>query len=157
MLAENKTEVPFERLLGQKVSATITLTDGKTQRYFSGLVCRVAQGERDLVFTTYQLEIVPPAWLLTRRTQSRIFQHVSVPDMLKKVLEGLDVSFELQGTFEPRDLLRAVPRDRLRFRQPADGRGRHLLFLQAHAGGGCQMVVANTPQSHPDLPVDAAR
>ena len=30
------------------------------------------------------------------------------------------------------DLLRAVPRDRLQLRQPADGAGRHLLLLPAH-------------------------
>src|SRR5207237_10674753 len=63
-LAENKTEVPFDRLLGQKVTAALTLADGKTQRYFSGICRSVAQGGRDLTFTTYRLVVVPPAWLL---------------------------------------------------------------------------------------------
>lgn len=155
VLAENKTEVPFEKLLGQKVSAAITLADNKTQRYFSGLVRRVAQGERDLVFTAYQLEIVPPAWLFTRRTQSRIFQHVSVPEVLKKVLDGIDVSFELQGQFEARDfLVQYRETDFQFFSRLCEEEG--FFYFFKHASGGCRMVVANTPQSHPDMPAASA-
>ena len=155
VLAENKTEVPFEKLLGQKVSAAITLADNKTQRYFSGLVRRVAQGERDLVFTAYQLEIVPPAWLFTRRTQSRIFQHVSVPEVLKKVLDGIDVSFELQGQFEAHDfLVQYRETDFQFFSRLCEEEG--FFYFFKHASGGCRMVVANTPQSHPDMPAASA-
>ena len=156
VLAENKTEVPFERLLGQKVSAAITLADGKTQRFFSGLVRRVAQGERDLVFTTYQLEIAPPVWLLTRRTQSRIFQHVSVPEVLKKVLDGIDVTFELQGQFEPRDFLVQYRETDFQFFSRLCEEEGFFYFFKHTSGGGCQMVVANTPQSHLDMPAASA-
>ena len=155
VLAENKTEVPFDKLLGQKVAAALTLADGKTQRYFSGLCRRVAQGERDTHFTAYDLEIVPPLWLLTRRTQSRIFQHVSVPDVLKKVLEGVDASFELQGSFEKRDfLVQYRETDFAFFSRLCEEEGFYYFFK--HTAGGCQMVVANTSQSHPDLPGGAA-
>ncbi len=154
-LAENKTDIAFDKLLGQKVSAALTLPDGKTQRYFTGLVRRVAQGERDNVFTSYELEITPPAWLLTRRSQSRIFQHVSVPDVLKKVVEGLDVSFELQGSFEKRDfLVQYRETDFNFFSRLCEEEGFYYFFK--HSNGGCHMVVANTPQSHPDMPAASA-
>src|SRR6201999_4502638 len=42
-------------------------------------------------------------WLLTRKTQSRIFQQQSVPDILKVVFAGMNVSYQIQGTFQPRD------------------------------------------------------
>ena len=51
----------------------------------------------------YRAELVPAFWLLTKTTDRRIFQQKSVPDILRQVLAGLDVSFEIQGTFEPRD------------------------------------------------------
>jgi type VI secretion system secreted protein VgrG len=102
LVAENKTDIPFEKVLGQKVMMRIQLPD-KTCRFFNGIASRISQGERDETFTTYHLEVVPQFWLLTRRTQSRIFQHVSVPDILKKVLTGLDVSVELKGHYQPRD------------------------------------------------------
>src|SRR5205823_6132971 len=72
-------------------------------RYFNGISSRISQGPRDNTFTEYRIEIVPRFWLLTLRAQSRIFQQIAVPDILKKVLAGLDVSYELRGKYDPRD------------------------------------------------------
>src|SRR5580765_371714 len=91
LLAENKTPIEFAELLGQKVSARIRLQN-KEQRFVSGIVSRVSQGSRDTDFTTYRFEVVPQFWFLTNRQQSRIFQFESVPEILKKVLAGLDVT-----------------------------------------------------------------
>ena len=47
--------------------------------------------------------MVPQLWFLTKISQSRIFQQVPVPEILEQVLKGLDVDFQLTGTYEPRD------------------------------------------------------
>ena len=47
--------------------------------------------------------MVPLAWTLTKKAQSRIFQQLSVPDILKQVLTGIDMANQLQGTYLPRD------------------------------------------------------
>ena len=60
-----------------------------------------AQGQS--TFIRYHAELVPRLWLLTKNFQSRIFQHMSIPDILKQVLADLDVSFQIQGTFQPRE------------------------------------------------------
>src|SRR5262245_36631421 len=101
LVADNSQDVPFDKLVGQPVTVRVGMPGG--DRYFNGLCCRVHQGMRDPNFTAYHMAVVPRLWLLTRRAQSRIFQHVTVPDILKKVLEGIDVSFQLLGTFQPRD------------------------------------------------------
>src|SRR5260221_10818560 len=85
VIAENSTDVAFDKLLGQKITINLSLPDG-TKRHFNGICNRISQGEQDNFFTTYRLEIVPQFWRLTKRVQSRIFQHISVPDILKKVL-----------------------------------------------------------------------
>src|SRR5687768_10356154 len=85
LMAEEKKEVAFDKLLGQPISVRLELP-GKKQRHFHGICSRVAQGGSDGVFTQYHLEVVPQLWLLTRRAQSRIFQQLSVSDILKKVL-----------------------------------------------------------------------
>src|SRR6266498_3500168 len=85
LIAENSTDVAFDKLLGQKITIRLDLLDGK-KRYFNGICNRISQGERDEIFTGYRMEIVPQLWVLTKRAQSRIFQQVSVPDILKKVL-----------------------------------------------------------------------
>lgn len=149
-IAEQKADIPFEKLLGQKITVNLRLPDEKT-RYFSGICSRFSQGERDAHFTTYRMEIVPQFWLLTRKVQSRIFQHISVPDILKKVLDGLDVSFEIQGQFQPRDYCVQYRETDFNFASRLmEEEGIYYFFK--HLSDGHRMVVANTPQSHPEMP-----
>ena len=76
---------------------------------------------------------------------------MTVPDIVKQVFGDhptADFKFELTGDLPQVDVLRAVPRDRLQFRQPPDGRRRHLLLLQAHGrpphGGRHRFAPAST-------------
>lgn len=150
LIAENTTNVAFDKLLGQGITVELELASGG-KRHFHGICNRVAQGERTVDFTSYRMEIVPQLWLLTRRAQSRIFQHMSVPDILKKVLEGLDVSFELRGTFEPRDFCVQYRETDFNFAcRLMEEEGIYYFFK--HSDGAHKMVVANSPASHPELP-----
>jgi type VI secretion system secreted protein VgrG len=76
--AEVDTEVAFDKLLGQKVTAKVQLS-ARESRHFSGFVSRISQGGHDEEFTEYRMEVVPQFWMLTKRTQSRIFQYMNVP------------------------------------------------------------------------------
>jgi type VI secretion system secreted protein VgrG len=153
LIAENRQAIAFDKLLGQKVTLGLALGGGK-MRYFSGIVSRFSQGARDTSFTAYRAEVVPQLWLLTRRVQSRIFQHVSVPDILKKVLEGLDVRFEIHGTFHPRNYCVQYRETDFAFvSRLMEEEGIYYFF--EHADGAHTMVVANTPQSHPEVPHQA--
>jgi len=150
LLAENTTDVPFDKLLGQKVTVEVVLPEEK-KRHFNGICIRISQGEQGAVFTAYRMEIVPQFWFLTRRAQSRIFQQMNVPDILKKVLEGIDVTYELQGTFHPRDYCVQYRETDFNFASRImEEEGIYYFFT--HTAEGHKMVVANTPQSHPDLP-----
>ena len=51
----------------------------------------------------YRAEVVPQLWLWTKKVQSRVFQHLSVPDILKQVLKGLKVTYQFQVNYHPRD------------------------------------------------------
>ncbi len=152
LIAENKTDVAFDKLLGQKVTAHLSLPKGK--RHFNGLCVRISQGERDegdKTFTSYRMEIVPDFWMLTRKAQSRIFQQKSVPDILKKVLVGFDVTYELQGTFRSRDYCVQYRETDFNFAcRLMEEEG--IYFFFKHSDGSHTMVVANTPQSHSDVP-----
>jgi type VI secretion system secreted protein VgrG len=152
LLAENGTDVPFDKLLGQAVVVRVEVPSAMQQRYFHGICSRVWQGESDETFTAYRLEIVPHLWLLTRRSQSRIFQHKSVPDILKAVLQGLNVTFEIQGTFHARDYCVQYRESDFAFASRLmEEEGLYYFFK--HTAKGHTLVVANTPQSHPDLPI----
>ncbi len=150
MIAENDTDVAFDKLLGQKITVRLNLPDDK-ERYFNGICKRVSQGEQGNDFTSYRMEIVPQFWMLTKKAQSRIFQQKSVPDILKKVLEGLDVAYEIRGTFQPRDFC-------VKYRETDFNFASRLMeeegifYFFKHSDGGHQMVVANSSSSHSDLP-----
>jgi type VI secretion system secreted protein VgrG len=150
LLAENRREIPFDKVLGQAVAVRLGLGGGR-QRYFHGIVSRFSEGVRDKTFTAYRAEVVPRFWLLTRRVQNRIFQQLSIPDILKKVLEGLDVSYQIGGSFHRRDYCVQYRESDFDFASRLmEEEGIYYFFT--HTADGHKMVLANTPQSHPDVP-----
>jgi type VI secretion system secreted protein VgrG len=149
LLAESRRQINFDELLGKKVAIEVTLPDDKT-RYFSGYVNSFSQGARDQRFTRYRAEMVPQFWFLTRNAQSRIFQHVNIPDILKKVLQGLDVAFELNGNYQPRDYCVQYRESDFNFASRLmEEEGIYYFFK--HTADSHKMVLADTPQSHADL------
>jgi type VI secretion system secreted protein VgrG len=150
LVAEAAREIAFDKLLGQPVVVRLTLAGGG-QRYFHGICSRFTQRGSDATFTSYRMEVVPHFWLWTKRTQSRIFQHRTVPDILKEVLQGLDVAFELPGTWHARDYCVQYRETDFAFASRLmEEEGIYYYFK--HSEGGHRMLVANTPQSHADLP-----
>ncbi len=102
LLAERGTDIHFEKILGESVTVEMRLLNG-AKRYFNGLVKRFSQGPRDLHFVAFRAEMVPRLWLWTKKVRSRIFQQLSVPDILRQVFTGLDVNYQFAGTYYPRD------------------------------------------------------
>jgi type VI secretion system secreted protein VgrG len=149
-VAENATKIPFDALLGQKITVEIALPGGG-KRHVNGTCLRVSQGARDATFTRYALDLVPEPSLLSRKTQSRIFQQISVPDILKKVFAGFDMAYEIQGTFPTRDYCVQYRESDFAFASRLmEEEGIYYFFK--HSAGSHTMVLANTPGSHPDLP-----
>lgn len=151
LIAENKTTVPFERLLGQPVAIRLSMDDQATVvRHINGICCRISQGERDEHFTSYRMSVVPALWFLTRRVQSRIFQRLNVPTILENVLAGLDLAMEVQGTFHPRDYCAQYQESDFAFASrlmQEEG----IFYFFKHNERGHTLVLANTPSSHKDL------
>jgi len=103
LVAPDGRDIPFEAVLGQDVVVSVALPDGQT-RYFHGFCNRFASGDRASA-RSYEAEIVPRAWLLTLRSRSRIFQELSIPQIVARVLgdvPGLAFDLRLQRTYSPR-------------------------------------------------------
>src|SRR5262249_45028190 len=148
LVAENGTKVPFDKLLGQKIAVTLALPGDKT-RYFNGICSRFAEAGRDPTFTHYRMDVVPALWFLTRQARSRIFQQLAVPDILKKVFAGLDVSYELTATYPQRDFCVQYRETDFNFASRLmEEEG--IFFFFKHSADGHTMVVADSSRSHPD-------
>ena len=152
MYAPGGQEIPFEAVLGKDFRVTVLLPTGET-RYFHGICSRFSAGDTGDV-RKYRAEIVPKAWLLTRRQQSRIFQELSVPQIVARVLGGVPgLAFEtrLVGTFPARDYCvqyRETDWDFINRLMQDEG----IYYFFKHGADGHTMVITDTPEGHPDLP-----
>ncbi|MBF0332120.1 MAG: type VI secretion system tip protein VgrG [Alphaproteobacteria bacterium] len=80
-----RDDIGADELLGTNVTITLRCSDGSI-RYVNGLVAEFSIGgltARGL--RKYRLAVVPWPWLLTRTTDCRIFQDVTVPDILEEL------------------------------------------------------------------------
>ena len=124
---------------------------GRQGRYFSGIVSRFSSGDRNGNKSTYRAELVPAFWLLTKTTDRRIFQQQSVPDILRQVLGGLDVSYRLQGDYQPRNYCvqyRETDYDFACRLMEEEG----IYYYFTHSATGHQLVLGDSPVGHLDVP-----
>ncbi len=156
LVAKNTTKIEFDKLLGKELAVTMLIDNESPggepkERYFRGICRRFAQGQRDEEFTSYRAEIVPMFWLTTRTAQSRIFQQKSVPDILKAVLAGMKVTYELDGTFEKREYCVQYRETDFNFvSRLMEEEG--IFYFFKHNKDGHEMVIANSARVHANVP-----
>lgn len=100
-----------DQLVGTKVSVRMDTAvlkgKGLPHRFFSGIVSQVDHVGFDLHgLSQYVLTVVPWLWLLTRTSDCRIFQTLTVPEIIKKVFEDFpnaDYRFDLKGEYPERE------------------------------------------------------
>ncbi|MES2090018.1 MAG: type VI secretion system tip protein VgrG [Pseudomonadota bacterium] len=103
VLSEDAAIDPYD-LLGKPVCVNMEV-EGDSVRHFHGNVCRITQLGAAGRFNQYRLVLRPDLWLLTRRSDIRIFQEMSAPDIIKKVFDahGMLAKFSLQGIYSNRE------------------------------------------------------
>jgi type VI secretion system secreted protein VgrG len=151
MLADATATIAFETILGKAVAAAITPPDG-TPRPFSGVVTTFRKGDTvrglggDLV--RYHAEVRPQLWLLTRHARCRVFERLSVPDILAQVLTGVTTSVKLQGTYPVREYC-------VQYRESDFAFASRLMedegiwYYFEHTAGAHTMVLGDVPVTHP--------
>jgi type VI secretion system secreted protein VgrG len=150
MIADLKKEVRFDKIIGLSVTVEVRLLDG-SKRYFNGIVKRFGQGARDENFLHFRAQVVPKLWLLTKKVRSRIFQHLTVPDILKQVLTGFDVNYDIAGTYYPRDYCVQYRESDFDFASRLmEEEGIYYFFK--HFDGNHQMMVSDNVSKHPTVP-----
>ncbi|MGK3960148.1 type VI secretion system Vgr family protein [Sorangium sp. So ce1667] len=80
-------EIAVDNFLGHPVR--IHFNDEPFVREIRGIVRRLRQlSAAPWGVSLYELTVVPPLWLATRRRDHRIFQHQTVPEIARTVLDG---------------------------------------------------------------------
>src|ERR1700675_63385 len=154
LIAENSTEIDFSQIVGKEITLKVaTLGSGAENdwRYINGICSNFSEGDRNERFTSFSAEVVPKVWLLTRRAQSRIFQQQSVPDILKKVLEGINCDYQLRGDYQYREYCVQYRETDFNFASRLmEEEGIYYYFK--HSDGNHQMIVADNTSKHPTVP-----
>jgi len=152
--------VPPEKLIGQNAVITITDDDGKP-RYVNGYINRFVQLDSTLRETRYWAQVVPWIYFLTKSSNSRIFQEMTVFDIVSEVLrdqprppsQGSAYLQKLSGRtdFEKRSYCVQYRETDFNFiSRLMEEEGYYYYFehkLDSHV-----LVVGSAPQPHPDCP-----
>jgi type VI secretion system secreted protein VgrG len=111
MHSENRS-ISMESIVGKKATIIIVLPD-KKERYINGVISAFSQagstplemGTNPKIFAHYSATLMPAMWMLTRTSDCRIFQEMTVPDILAKIFEEhkLDFKNHLHGDFKERE------------------------------------------------------
>jgi type VI secretion system secreted protein VgrG len=156
-ISEHPDQVKLDQLLGKKATVTIVLADG-SERFFHGLICRCAQTGRDVGadarFTHYRLELVPWLWLLSRTTDSRIFQDKTIPEIIEKIFSDhqlQDFRKSLTKSYTPLDYCvqyRESDFDFLSRLMEEEG----IFYFFEYENGKHTLVLADSPDVHQPCP-----
>ena len=84
LLVADKPDIAAEKLLGHAAGVTLRLRGG-AQREFNGLVTRFGLGRSQGRYYQYQATLRPWLWFLTRTADCRIFQDLTVKQIVEKV------------------------------------------------------------------------
>lgn len=97
-----------EQLLSKDV--TLTIMRGDERRYFRGII-RQATIRRAQEHQVIQIDVAPALWLADETLDSRIYQDITVPDLVEKVVKELlggrnrKVKRELVESYKPHEYL----------------------------------------------------
>lgn len=154
LLSENLS-IAFQDIIGKNVTVSVTLADGE-KRFFNGIVSRFSQGSGggeaggDPRFSSYTATMVPWLWLLTRTADSRIFQKLSVPDIVEKIFgeKGFsDYKMLLDDSYEKRDYCVQYRETDFNFiSRLLEEEG--IFYFFEHEEGKHTLVLADVPDKH---------
>ena len=155
-LLSEKSSIDPEKIVGQRVNLELELFDGSL-RYVNGFVSRFAQNGADDRFTYYEAIVVPWLWFLTRTANCRIFQNMTIPDIVSKVFKDRgfnDFKLSLQGSFEVREYVVQYRETDFNFVSRLMEQYGIFYFFE-HEQGKHTLIMANDPNAHKPCPVQS--
>jgi type VI secretion system secreted protein VgrG len=85
MIADD-SDIQPAKIVGKEVGFSVELLGGE-KRPFHGVVSHFVAGDEQDGRRNYRAEVVPWLWFLTKTSDCRIFQQMSIPDIIEKVFQ----------------------------------------------------------------------
>ncbi|MFN7921096.1 MAG: type VI secretion system tip protein TssI/VgrG [Bryobacteraceae bacterium] len=145
--------IAFDSIVGKNLTFGLELHDGSV-RHFNGFVSRFSQGNDLRRFSSYQLEVVPWFWFLTRMSDCRIFQDKTVLEIVKEVFNDAgfpDFEDKTQGSYKTRIYTTQYRETSFNFvSRLLEEEG--IFYYFRHENGKHMMVLADNPAAHKECP-----
>ncbi|MFY0565820.1 type VI secretion system Vgr family protein [Archangium lansingense] len=152
-LRSERPDVDFFQVVGQDATISLVLRPGDTERYLHGVVTRFVQAGTFADFTCYTAELRPRLWLLTLTLDSRIFQEMTVPEILEQLFSehGIDVRMELQDSYAKREYCVQHQESTFDFvSRLMEDEG--IFYFFEHSEAQHRLVLADDPDAHAPCP-----
>ncbi len=148
-LLSPSSSIDVDSILGKNVTVNLGLPDDKV-RYFNGYVTRFEQQGMVGRYHRYAALVQPWLWFLTRTADCRIFQDMTVPEIVKKVFADHDTAdFKLSLTSSYRKWTYCVQYRETDFNfvsRLMEQEGMYYYFT--HAAGHHTMVITDSSSGH---------
>jgi type VI secretion system secreted protein VgrG len=153
-LISETPDINFDDIIGKNVTLRLNLV-GNKERYFNGFVSRFVQAENQGNYPHYRAIIVPWLWFLTRTADCRIFQNMTVPDIIQKVFSdhGFSEFFKpgVSGTYRTWDYCVQYRETDFNFvSRLMEQEGIYYFF--EHENGKHTLVTADSASAHSEFP-----
>jgi type VI secretion system secreted protein VgrG len=157
MLSEN-SQIDIQSLLKTTATIALIVTD-QTTRYINGVwreIKHVEVGQENL--SVYEGILVPSLWFLKLTSDCKIFQNMTVPDIVSKVLQDsgvTDFKLSLQKTYPEREYCVQYRETNFDFisRLLAD---EGIFYFFQHTSSGHKLVLADDPSAIEECPGQAS-
>ncbi|WP_022665694.1 type VI secretion system Vgr family protein [Desulfospira joergensenii] len=155
-LFSEQQSIPVKDIIGRNVTISLTPAQGG-ERFFNGLISSFTQeypgdepGLEGQQLFRYSAVMVPGLWLLTRTSDSRIFQKMNVPEILEKVFSDNEftdylMDFETAGYEEREYTVQYNETDFNFISRLLEEEG--IFYFFEHADGRHRMVMKDSPSS----------
>lgn len=146
-------EIDFADIVGQNATVRLSLPDG-SDRFFNGFINRFVQAPSQGELALYQATLVPWLWFLTRITDCRIFQEMTVPDILAQIFQDQgfsDFRNSLSETYPSREFCVQYRESDFNFvSRLMEEEGIYYYFV--HENGKHTLVLADSKSAHTTYP-----
>lgn len=156
-LVSESDSIAFDEIIGKNITISIGEEEASA-RFFNGIVSRFSQdsGTGDTGLAHYSATVVPWFWLLSKTTNSRIFQDKSVPDIVEELFteKGFnDFLMELDGTYAPKEYCVQYAETDFNFvSRLLEQEG--IFYFFKHENSIHTMVLGDSPGKHPECPLN---
>jgi type VI secretion system secreted protein VgrG len=153
-------DIEFDKILGSRANLAMELPGDDDKRHFDAFVIRIQRGERHGRYETFNIQLRPWLWFLTRRKNSRVFQAQSIKDILTKIFgeysSGSAHDFRIEATLPKLDYCIQYNETDFDFVSRLLEEAGICYFFE-HTDSKHTMVMVDAMAKHKKMPGDAAK